>query len=86
MKKFVLLLAALFILTFLPLGLVADDNVDQATIPNHTISQDVQDEDKIPNLAEETEGYNLNPTERRIVTKDIIRSNASTAIPVQVGQ
>lgn len=86
MKKFAALAAMLFLLTFLPLGVMADDNVDQPTIPNHTIAQDTADADKIPNLAEETEGHNLNPVERRIVTTDIIRSNTSTAIPVQVGQ
>ena len=86
MKKLFSIAAILCFLTFLPLGFAADDHVDQPGIPNHTITQDTADEGSIPNLMEETEDKTLNPVERHIVTTDIIQSNASTAIPVQVGQ
>jgi lipopolysaccharide export LptBFGC system permease protein LptF len=82
MKKLAVLIAVLFALTCLPLGSMA--NEDQDKIPNHAIQQ--VEEGAIPNLTEEAEDKNLNPVERRIVTTDIIRSNASTSIPVQVGQ
>ena len=83
MKKLVALFAILFALTCLPLGSMADET-DQNTIPNHAIQQ--VEEGAIPNLTEETDDKTLNPVERRIVTTDIIQSNSSTSIPVQVGQ
>ena len=84
MKKLAVLIAVLFALTCLPLGSMADEKSSQDTIPNHAIQQ--VDEGAIPNLTEETEGKDLNPVERRIVTTDIIRSNSHTTIPVRTGQ
>ena len=82
MKNIALILILLFAVTCLPIGVMADDTSDQPAIPNHTT--EVQDDKgEIPNLAE-VEGKDLNPTERRIILEDTIRSNANTGI--QTGQ
>ena len=84
MKKIAVLIAVLFALTCLPLGSMADET-SQNTIPNYT-DEAMSGESPIRDLEKETEGEDLNPVERRIVTTDIIRSNSNTSIPVQVGQ
>ena len=85
MKKIAVLIVVLFALACLPLGSMADQNTDQNTIPNYT-DEAMSGESPIRDLEKETEGKDLNPVERQIVTTDIIRSNRSTTIPVQVGQ
>ena len=84
MKKLASIVAMFFVLTILPLGLLADDNVDQPTIPNHTIAQD--NTDAIPNLADDTEDEDLTPAEISIIKRDAIRSNASTNVGSDTGQ
>ena len=76
MKKFISIATMLLFITFLPLGVMADE--DESSIPNHTITQDSTD--TIPNLADDTEGEDLTPVERVIITRDAIRSNVSTGI------
>ncbi len=84
MKKLAVIFMVMFFLTCLPLGLMADDNKSQDKIPNYTEEQG--NGVPIPNLTEDTEEKDLNPVEREIVKKDIIRSNKSTQTNVQVGQ
>ena len=80
MKKLALIVTLLFVFTFLPIGVMADETQSQPAIPNNTI--DVADTQGalIPNLTEMSEDENLNPVERTIVIRDTIRSNASTGI------
>ena len=80
MKNLALIVALLFVVTCLPIGVMADETKDQTTIPNNTLEvADTQDA-PIPNLTENTEDENLNPVERTIIMRDTIRSNASTGI------
>jgi len=80
MKKFALIVTLLFVFTFLPFGVMADETQDQTAIPNNTIEVADTQGAPIPNLTEMTEDENLNPVERTIVIRDTIRSNASTGI------